>query len=271
MKFRMPEIFLGAFLAVAIFAMGMLFASSLTPQVQNTAPQQTAEHQAANKINTDSDKAQSLWVPTDSVGLYTLVLAVFTGLLVAVSTGQGYFLLRADKTARIAANAADLSAKAAIAIQLPIIRIVPDRIGWGSSQDGDGPRIEYCAIGNLTFSNLGPTKAFPIEVQLGWTVGDKLPDVPTYTFTKPFKIDTIFEPDPKTPFQLWINDFEITLAVGDTDRIMRKQVKLWLYCCVVYLDFMQTRHEAGLCWVRYETFGGGGFLADPTPAYNRKT
>jgi hypothetical protein len=83
MRFRTPELFLGAFLAVAIFSMGILFASSFTPQVQNAAPHQTAEHQTSNKINENGDNVQSLWVPIDSVGLYTLVLAVFTGLLVA--------------------------------------------------------------------------------------------------------------------------------------------------------------------------------------------
>jgi hypothetical protein len=179
--------------------------------------------------------------------------------------------LRSIAATETAADAADRSARAAIAIELPIIRVVPDRFGWGSSQDGDGPRIEYCAIGKLTFSNLGRTKAFPIEVQLGWSVGDKLPNAPVYTFTKPFKVDTILEPNPVTPFEMWINDFEVTLAAGDTNKIVTRQVTLWLYCRIVYLDFMQTRHEAGFCWARYETFGGGGFMADATPAYNRKT
>src|SRR5258708_14117893 len=107
MGFRTPELFLGVLLAVAIFAMGILFASSFTLQVKNAARHQAIEHQAANKIGENGDNAQSLWVPTDSVGLYTLVLAAFTALLVVVSSAQGYFLLRADKTARIAANAAD--------------------------------------------------------------------------------------------------------------------------------------------------------------------
>jgi hypothetical protein len=99
-----PEIFLGAFLAIAIFAMGMLFASSWFFQPC---------------IRGEIAGVQSLWVPTDSVGLYTLVLAAFTGLLFIVSALQGYFLLRADKTARIAANAANLSARATIGVESP--------------------------------------------------------------------------------------------------------------------------------------------------------
>jgi len=42
----------------------------------------------------------------DRLARYTLWLAIFTGALVVVSGIQGYFLLRADKTARLAANAA---------------------------------------------------------------------------------------------------------------------------------------------------------------------
>jgi uncharacterized membrane protein len=134
MKFRVHEIFLGVFLAVAVFAMGFLFASSVSPQPQNGKETAASQQQAADKKIENHTETQSLWVPTDSVGLYTLVLAVFTGLLAIVSGVQGVFLLRADKTARIAANAADLSAKAAIAVQLPVIRIVPQQFGFGSSQ-----------------------------------------------------------------------------------------------------------------------------------------
>ncbi|WP_316216758.1 hypothetical protein [Bradyrhizobium sp. SZCCHNR3003] len=95
MKFRIPELFLGALLAVAIFSIGVLFALPVSVKVPT------------NEI------AQSLWVPSDSVGLYTMVLAVFTALLVVVSAAQGYFILQSDKTAKAAAEAARKSADAA--------------------------------------------------------------------------------------------------------------------------------------------------------------
>jgi hypothetical protein len=179
LKFRIPEIFLGAFLAVAIFAMGMLFASSLTPRVQNAGPQQTPEHQTANKINTDSDKAQSLWVPTDSVGLYTLVLAVFTGLLVAVSTGQGYFLLRADKTARIAANAAVTQANAIIGAERPYVFFKITKPGLLFAQNAiiiPDPDTN----GRLHFEliNAGRTPAMLEEVKGNYTVIEGITDAP---------------------------------------------------------------------------------------------
>jgi hypothetical protein len=46
----------------------------------------------------------------DRIARYTLWLAIFTGALVIVSGFQGYFLIRADRTARISADAAKKSA-----------------------------------------------------------------------------------------------------------------------------------------------------------------
>jgi hypothetical protein len=175
------------------------------------------------------------------------------------------------ETARIGANAADLSARAAIALELPIIRVEPEGLGFGTAQTEGGGQVHYCVIASLLFSNLGRTKAFPIEVKCGWTVGKELPKDPIYKYTKLFKIGLIFEPDPKTTPRLNLNDLMIDLPEGAYDQIRGKNIELWFYCQIGYLDFMQTRHEAGFCWRRFETFGGGGFIVDGTPSYNRKT
>jgi hypothetical protein len=116
MRFRTQEVFLGVFLTVAIFAAGMLFASSFRWQNYEQAAT-TSEQHTAEKKQDNAESAQSLWVPTDSVGLYTLVLAIFTALLALVSGVQGALLLRADKTARVAADAAKRSADAAFAAE----------------------------------------------------------------------------------------------------------------------------------------------------------
>jgi hypothetical protein len=95
-KFRIPEIFFGALLTVAIFAMGFVVASSMPPQSQQI---EKVDHpEAANDgVERTAEK---------QIAYYTKWLAWFTLALVAVSGIQGYFLLRADKTARIAADAA---------------------------------------------------------------------------------------------------------------------------------------------------------------------
>jgi len=143
MKYRLPEIFPGVFLAVAIFAMGMLFASSIfPPTIKPEVEAQKHSKQEVSKASTD-----------ERIADYTWWRAVLTGGLVFVAFGQGVFIARSDKTARIAANAADLSARAAVAIELPIIRADPYKFNYGSSMDGepDNPRI-----GSLTLARSLP-------------------------------------------------------------------------------------------------------------------
>jgi hypothetical protein len=201
----------------------------------------------------------------------TIALAVIGFLQLLVFGWQGIQLGRTVKATKEAAHAAGLSARAAIAIDLPIIRIDPDSLHYGKDRDGQNPETYYCSIRCLDFSNLGRTKAFPIEVQCGWFIGTKLPAEPTYIFTKPFPLGAIFEPEQDTIRELNIFEFMFETKPGLYDRLRDKTESLWFFCSFAYLDFMKNRHDEGFCWERYETFGTGGFRRDPTPAYNRKT
>jgi hypothetical protein len=259
-KFRIPEIVLGIFLTVAVFAIGYVVASS--------GPSPSQQVDSANDLQTANEGVER--TAEKQIAYYTKWLAWFTGALVAVSLMQGYFLLRADKTARIAANAADLSARAAVALELPIIRVEPVGFGWGSSQVNDESTVEYFGLQSFDLLNLGRTDAFPLEIRWGWFVGDKLPDVPIYVHRKPFVIAAIIRTEKRS--QIYVTGFEMLIEPEDTARIVRNNTKLWLYCSLAYDDFMQTRHDLGVCWLRYETFGAGGFRLDATATtYNRKT
>jgi hypothetical protein len=81
MKFRTPELFLGAFLAVAIFAMGMLFASSKYSET----PQQNNPNQTSETKSYESHQSKAIWIPEDATGFFTLWIAAFTAVL-AIST-----------------------------------------------------------------------------------------------------------------------------------------------------------------------------------------
>jgi len=255
--FRTHELFLGVFLTVAVFALGFGVASSVFPP--NTKPETAAqEHskQEASKASTD-----------ERIADYTWWLAVLTGGLVFVALGQGVFIARSDKTARIAANAADLSARAAVAIELPIMIVDPDNGSFGDRIEF-GRRTEEFCIMRIGYKNEGRTKAFPVEVAFGWTIGNELPANPVYRETRPFAIDSSIGPDilQVDTVNLWVD-----LPDGSHDQIRGGTTTFWFYCRLAYLDFMQTRHEAGFCWRRFESIGGGRFLRDETPAYNRKT
>jgi hypothetical protein len=68
--------------------------------------QSPKQEQTTQQVEKKTDTERSIWKPDDPVSLYTLVLALFSGLLVTVSIVQIRYLIRADRTARITAEAA---------------------------------------------------------------------------------------------------------------------------------------------------------------------
>jgi hypothetical protein len=86
MKFRVPDLVLGALLMVAIFAMGMLFASSLP-----APPKHQAEYQSSAEKTTKEDVKHGFWEKTadDPVAYFTLWLMGFTGIMALATIGLG--------------------------------------------------------------------------------------------------------------------------------------------------------------------------------------
>ena len=76
-----------------------------------------------------------------------------------------------------AADAAMLNAQAAVAIELPIIKASPDKLGGTVLKQGN--QIEHVSVNFVTFSNVGRTKAFPVELRYGFAIG-MLPKEPEY-------------------------------------------------------------------------------------------
>jgi hypothetical protein len=212
------------------------------------------------------------------IAIFTVVLAIKTSGLFRETAGlrelaavQSRDMKASIKAAEKAADAAMLGARAAIASQLPIVKTAIGKIGFDVSKVGDAEETFTVWVDRLVFSNLGNSKAFPIELRLGATVGEKLPETPSYILVKPFKPNFILEPDPNlTPFKD-VEDFAIPMSAADQGLLVSDQLQLWYYCCFVWDDFMGTRHETGFCWLWTGAAGKGAFRVDATPAYNRKT
>jgi hypothetical protein len=76
-QFRPPEIFLGCFLTIAVFAMGMLFVSSgYAPQSAQNISTPKAPNQSEQSKSPDSDLIGSTWLTKDASGFFTFVLVV---------------------------------------------------------------------------------------------------------------------------------------------------------------------------------------------------
>jgi hypothetical protein len=146
MKFRLPELVIGCLLTVAIFSVGSALSGSRT-----TDSKATADHE---------EKAD------DKVARYTLYLAVLTGGLVVVSAWQGIFLLRADRTARMSAEAAQAQAINFTKLERPYIYIF-DAKGLLLDDEREDP-YHYLTY---TVANYGKTPATIDGVFVGISVG----------------------------------------------------------------------------------------------------
>jgi hypothetical protein len=189
------------------------------------------------------------------------LLVLFTLMLVGVGAFQAFYLWGTVKATAVAANAADLSARAAIAIQLPIIRVVPDGLAHAEGQ------IEDCYVHAVTISNLGDTKAFPKEVIYGWTVGETLPQEPRYQISTKFPHNCILEPGKINFIQNLDGSFP--LKDGQWTRISAGNY-LWFYCAIIYEDFMGETRSHGFCWRWSNTGIGLGWRVEKADAYNKK-
>jgi hypothetical protein len=207
----------------------------------------------------------------EGVKLTDGLLVIFTFGLVVVGFLQVYWLKRTMKVTGAAADAAEKSARAAIGIELPIIRIKPDKIHFIETQIGEDASKMFYSVASVTFANLGRTMAFPVEMKSGIYCGTKLPQKPQYIASDSFLPNLIFDPDPNVTPHKQLADCSVEIQEEDRCKIDKGEIGLWFYCCLVYDDFMQTRHEACFCW-RWTKVGLGlGWRPDISSAYNRKT
>jgi hypothetical protein len=271
-RLRIPEIVLGVLLAIAVFGMGMLFGSSdyqPTHETTNQSTDQIARGHKPEPFTID-------WLTHDGTVFFTFVLAMIAGAQAALFLWQLRYMKRgmldaktAADAAKVSADATALSTRASIALQLPLIRIRPDELGHGDGIRIGGERYEECFVGSVIICNLGTTKAFPIEILYGWTIGDELPPEPNYQYADRFLTNLIIEPNPKiTPRK------KLTMASPLKDGEWAKICSgnyCWFYVAFHFNDFMDEPHSSGFCW-RWASNGiGMRWIEDRTPAYNRKT
>lgn len=260
---------------IAFFLLGgVALGQSSAPPPPSEQHQNATEHPPTAKTEqkrpakTWRENLSSIWDSTwdEPVVFYAFVLAVLTGVLALVSFVQGIFLFRADKTARISAEAANRSARAAIGIKLPIIRVKLDSLSLGKTSDGEDVSVYQAFI-----YNLGETKAFPVEILYGFTIGDVLPARAAYQFLAKFSINEIIEPKPniETPTSIQL-PMSAPLKSGDSQKISAGNY-LWFFGHLRYRDFMDEMRTQGFCF-RWAYVGSGvDWRVDETPAYNQKT
>ena len=212
-----------------------------------------------NELNTDKpDKSLNdlliVWF-TGALAVFALCQVIAMVLQYRVMRVQACSLRDSVEVTEKAANAAELSARAAIGIELPIIRAITadmvstDKlIGDAEPYGGivnDGPPTKYSAIGCIRFENHGRTPAFPEKISVGWKFAEKLPETPQYITTTNLNHAEVIKPGESfttdTHYGIELTDEELKMTISNRSW-------LWFYGCLFYTDFMNTKREARFCW-----------------------
>jgi hypothetical protein len=208
---------------------------------------------------------QSLWVPTDSVGLYTLVLAVFTALLAFVSFGQGALLLRADRTARVAADAAKRSADSAFAAERARFFIVIEKhnltqvIGSvenrGVLASGENFSVSY------QFKNYGKTPGVVKELTMNAAIGAAPMDPASHTIVRKDFSERMIGAGGST-----IDDYYSPVPPPSTTEVQdigRNILRFWLYGRLYYDDVFGNQQVHKFCFRSHRIGPGSDCILQP--------
>src|SRR5438105_2425027 len=111
MKFRVPEIFLGAFLTIAVFSMGILFSSQYSDHVTKQPAQQETSSSGNNAKNPDTELTGSTWLTKDASGFFTFALVIVGGIQAILFLAQLKLIRESLAPAKAAADAARIAAE----------------------------------------------------------------------------------------------------------------------------------------------------------------
>lgn len=276
LKDRAWQMLKAAGLVLLIAAVGIVAVTA----VQYYEPSKRDAVQEAN--NQSEAKAVDI-LSSERVAYYTKVLAIFTGILSAFGLLQIWFVVRADRTASVTAKAAKLSADAAVAIELPFIRVnAPDELTkvetieddtGGLIWDVETPALpEFSRLYEIEFRNIGRTTAAPIKLELGWKVALPLtPEQPVYTWSRRCGHGTVL-PSDNQPYKLECTEFCIVLTAHEREMIFANKSALWVFGALTYLDFLEESRTVRFCW-RWGCPDGVGlyyfYTDEQTPAQYR--
>jgi hypothetical protein len=190
----------------------------------------------------------------------------------------------ASQAAISAARAAELNARAAIGIELPVVRaavpedllstdqLIGDNEPYGGGVN-DGPPSKYSAVHSIEFSNDGRTAAFLSRLSVGWATCKTLPATPVYWRSDRLSHAAVIMPG--GTFRTGL-DYGIELSDDELKATQQDEAWLWFYGALEYNDFLGDKRQARFCW-RFANRNpeGGKFYyfssdGDPPEEYTRR-
>lgn len=163
---------------------------------------------------------------------------------------------KATHAAIRAAQASELSANAAVAIELPLLRPHgPDLLTVDVVPEyGEPYAALVCTtiptalslIDSVTVPNLGRTPAMPTGVMMGHYIGRELPPRPRYATVATCDETTVIGPDDS--IEIGLDSYQIRLTEEEQRALRLRESYLWFFVSINYRDFMDEPCRDRFCW-----------------------
>jgi hypothetical protein len=220
------------------------------------------EDSAANTSKTENqrnDKSAFIWgmTPEYATAIFTLLLVVVGTATAVVLIYQFRQMVRATAATEKAANAADLSAKAAMGVALPNLILSHLDFGAMGAADFDA-RLQAPKI-DVQMVNYGKTFAIRTHQSMEIVCIDVLPEVPVYknVVRLPFAGMVV---DQNEGCQL-VQTQRWMFSLEDVREIKSGRKFLWVYGFISYEDFLGKGHVRRFCQRLYITDSGNGYIS----------
>jgi hypothetical protein len=249
LKANIPEIVLGVFLTVAVFAMGITFQSSRTPVASEKAHQSTDQRSGPPTPEYSADKTTD-WL---LVGL-NLFLVISTLLLWKANN-------RSAKIAALALSELEIPF-VALKVTDPGIRI--EITINGEPVPFHGPKMDFC------FANHGRTPATLTQLKTALVAAKigKFPDiVDPNKVGKNYPFGVMVGPnDTSQPSTRFFRDF---ISEGEKHAFENGELELFLIGFVKFTDIFRSKYTLGFC-AKFDR-KGGRFVLEGESGYNYQT
>ncbi len=234
------------------------------PLFVKAIPTDKSETEKANETRESQEKASTDWwlmVFTGAVAIFTAALVGATyflyrtgekqiGLIGEISERQAKEMQAQLAIAKGASDAAMLQAKAAIAVELPSLRLVSPTLTGPTRPDGtrlipggtDLP--EWCCF-ICSLENAGRTQAELIMYSIEWDVVPVLVGDPEYKVAFPISPDTVIK---QSELKKHFIQYKFQLQAGHIELIKNQKSYLWIFGNIKYFDFMGDLHEKRFCY-----------------------
>ena len=178
------------------------------------------------------------------------------------------------EVARRAAEAAELTARAAIGVELPILNLESMQCHPPIPKEEEG-MSKWCSVlsPSLSVKNFGRTHAFVKGILITVEIAKTIPDEPVYNESDDSAEDVVLEAGTEHEFSSWWLRASDKFTIYQLKALHSHKEKLFIYGYLTFKDFVGTEHRRGFIYQAnsHSEDGSCYSLASRYPKYDYQT